>query len=630
MSKILDLLGSIFEWIFDMLVAPFEAVIPDIKDLIFGIGEDGQRLLYGTFKTEDYDLVIVPGTTAFYVLAGGAVLISIVLAGMKISAAPSNPANRTYAFEFIKDLLVVGLLLANLGTIYSLVFGLNQIAIDLVVSGFSANTDLTSLEDIDEVIDNETGVIGRLFIKVVLLFLGIWAFFYYTMRKFTLVILMMVGPLMAAFYLNPNTKHITFEWLKEFAGTTLVQAVHVATFYIISLLSISSGNFLEQIFFFIIFIPVGEMIKSLLGLQANSQGKIGTFTKMSGLAAGAALYGIAKGAIKNKSSMQSLNELRHGKSDNQTTQKTNDSNEQNSMADQTQRASRMMKAGNIASRVGRVALGTLGAVGGMALGPAGAFAGAMAGDKVGSGLGTVVGRGGYALGQGIGRVGKGIGSSFVSAGHDANLKNKVGYEKAFHTVSKGIRGLGKHIKDEFDPARQIQSLSNLRDSDIRKNPHLSGLVKQRRMENIAGYAGGLIAGQKGYQWATNKVANRAIQKGSLSGLKTPTQMVSLARKIDGQVAPNAIQMVVAKDDSYIQVTDSNHNRHVVSKIGYGDPTLAEGQVRTTDISGQIQRLANSPTNIKVQSNMIKSGEYVVNKRNQQRRLNDLNRTTNIF
>ena len=50
------------------------------------------------------------------------------------------------------------------------------------------------------------------------------------MRKLTLLVLLILGPLFISISMLPNGKKITMTWLKELFGTTMVQAVHAVTF----------------------------------------------------------------------------------------------------------------------------------------------------------------------------------------------------------------------------------------------------------------------------------------------------------------------------------------------------------------------------------------------------------------
>ena len=104
------------------------------------------------------------------------------------------------------------------------------------------NADIIgSLGDIFENI-KYNGILGGLIISLFMLGLTIWVNFYYIMRKMTLLIFMILGPLMVTLYLIPQTKQITSAWFRELVGTLFVQSVHAACYWMITLMSDGIGS----------------------------------------------------------------------------------------------------------------------------------------------------------------------------------------------------------------------------------------------------------------------------------------------------------------------------------------------------------------------------------------------------
>ncbi|WP_138919006.1 hypothetical protein [Ornithinibacillus scapharcae] len=138
------------------------------------------------------------------------------------------------------------------------------------------------------------------------------------------MIFMILGPVMVALYLIPQTKDITLGWIREFIGTVLVQAVHAITFFLIAVLSITADGTIESVMLYVIFIPVGEAVKGIFGLTNNTQGALGKATTFSGLAALGGVIGATKGAISGKSVSGALQSMKNGAQTGAKTGKSDD------------------------------------------------------------------------------------------------------------------------------------------------------------------------------------------------------------------------------------------------------------------------------------------------------------------
>ena len=104
------------------IIGPFR--LDTFGELIYGT--EGETLVYGVFTVDEINKIYVPGATAMFYFVGFALLIGIIMAGMKVSSTGINPSNRTYVIEFFKDLLIVGIILFNLEHIYQILFSINN------------------------------------------------------------------------------------------------------------------------------------------------------------------------------------------------------------------------------------------------------------------------------------------------------------------------------------------------------------------------------------------------------------------------------------------------------------------------------------------------------------------------
>ncbi|MGP4074224.1 hypothetical protein ACTWQB_17105, partial [Piscibacillus sp. B03] len=536
-----------------------------------------------------------------------------------------------YFFEFMKDLLIVTILLFNLPLLFGMIFQLNDAIISSIQSGFSSQ-ELGSLEDIEEALDEETGVIGYLVIQLVLVVLGIWAFFYYTMRKITLAILMVVSPLIVALYLNQSTKPLLGNFLKEFAGTTLVQSIHAGTFYLISAFAISSDGWMEQIFFFILFIPIGEAMKSLFGLQANTQGGLSRFAKGTGMAGGIAMLSATKGALQGKNPVKAADELRRGNiqgSDKMKPQASSGSSSPSTPSkvsggtngspsqplphnDRSLNApketykgamnkdtSRMMRAGKIAAGAGKIGGAALLGTAGMALGPGGAVAGALGGSLAGGAVGGFVGRGSMAAGNAVKNSGPMVSAvseatkeGFKEAkqwrthagaeqSHSSNLGIATGAKGALKGVGQGVKRGG---------SRGYQSANNQKiDKEFGKGMHqvpgMKETFKQRQRQQAVGHLAGTFGGETAYH-----KASKLMEKPTAT-TKTPKEIQSMAKKdSNGNVAKGAVEKISTGNHSFLQVTDQQGQKQIVSNMDGGNLSLKKGEFQSVDLSSQLNSM----------------------------------------
>ncbi|MGG1594749.1 hypothetical protein [Terribacillus saccharophilus] len=431
LDGILEIFKTLFPTMYTWTIAPF-LELRTIKGLIYG--RDGDvDLAFGIFQEEELTNIYTPGMNMFVVLAVSALLIAIALGGMKISSSGINPSNRTYAIEFMKDLAIVGIVFFNLSTLYTIIFGINYTIVEL----FAGGGNNAEIMEVKESIPAGEDVIGQIIIGLCLLGLSIWANFYYMMRKLTLIIFMIIGPLMVVLYLIPQTKKMTMAWFSEFVGTVFVQSVHAALYWIIALLA-AANNGLETIILYVIFIPVSESLRSLLGLGGgmnSAMSKAGAMFGMSGLAG---IYGATKGALEGKSVTGALKGAYQGTKDKLGKSKgENGETDPNTLAantgtdsGSTTRAEKMLKAGDLMSRGGKAVFGAAGSIAGSTMGPSGSILGSTIGYEAGGIAGGLVGRSGAAGAMAVGS------------------RLKKGWQEGLQTA-----------KDKMDPSKSDEQLA---------------------------------------------------------------------------------------------------------------------------------------------------------------------------
>ncbi|WP_374717709.1 hypothetical protein [Neobacillus sp.] len=502
-DKIMDLFESLFGWIWKWLLGPFED-LRGFKELIFGNDGD-EKLPFGIFTTKEIENIYMPGMNAFVALAVSTILIGIVISAMRISSAGINPSNRTYVIEFFKDLIIVALVLFNLSTLYHIILAVNY----TIVNVFAAADK--ELIDLKEDLDASKGILGELIIQLALLGLAIWANFYYMMRKLCLLLLMIMGPLMISLYLIPQTKGITLGWIKELIGTVMVQSVHAALYWVVALMSTSSSG-IEAVILYIIFIPVSESIRSLLGLGGQMTDRFTKTAAMFGGAALAGMYGSIKGAMDGKSMPEVLKGLYNGTKSKLQGQedKTGEKGKSSGILSNagtdigsTSRAERMLKAGEVISKAGKAVFGTAGAIAGSPMGPTGAIVGSTIGANTGGVVGGVAGRTGMAIAEASGRrlaagikagINKAKGIKNAESQADEKLANAIADDETTRWASANYEDFKKDFQQRFPDVHQ-SSLNKAWSNEV-ANKRSEFLDNARKMVGKIKKANGQYANAK--------------------------------------------------------------------------------------------------------------------------------------
>ncbi|PEW48789.1 hypothetical protein CN443_31735, partial [Bacillus cereus] len=272
--------------------------------------------------------------------------------------------------------------------------------IPILKNGMSDNKTITELSMKDHKNDYMFIIFG-LFIEAGLM---IWANFYYLMRAVTLYVLMLLGPVMVGMWLFPQKKQQTLYWIREFMGAVLIQAIHAITLWLVITLIGGAQNPIIKLVLLAMFIPVGEIVKSFIGLSTNASAGIHRAGTMLGMGALASVAGLVKGVRDDyRSAKEKGKEKKDGEKDNkEDADNPKDALGANLGTDvgTTSRAARMLKAGQIGSSIGKATTGLAGMAAGAGLGPGAMVAGSQVGSALGSAPGAVAGRSVAAVGEG--------------------------------------------------------------------------------------------------------------------------------------------------------------------------------------------------------------------------------------
>ncbi|HDR7354836.1 TPA: type IV secretion system protein [Bacillus wiedmannii] len=444
LEKIIDWVGGLIIHMVKALLAPIYGFMDTIPVLVFGGDNANLDFLYSKNAITN---VLDTGMPVMFKFVAFCVLVSVVVTAAKYSATTMNPNNRTALIEYAKDLMIISICLWHLDFFYNFVFDLNSWItlefkeaingvnngnfnpdqqIPLLKSGLSDNKTITELS-MEGHKNDYMFIIFGLFIEAGLM---IWANFYYLMRAVTLYVLMLLGPVMVGMWLFPQKKQQTLYWIREFMGAVLIQAIHAITLWLVITLIGGAQNPIIKLVLLAMFIPVGEIVKSFIGLSTNASAGIHRAGTMMGMGALASVAGLVKGVRDDyRSAKDKGKEKKDGEKDN----KEDTDNPKNALGANlgtdvgtTSRAARMLKAGQIGSSMGKAATGLAGMAAGAGLGPGAMVAGSQVGSALGGAPGAVAGRSVAAVGEGAVALGKHIGSS-VKKGADtySNLNGET-------------------------------------------------------------------------------------------------------------------------------------------------------------------------------------------------------------
>ncbi|WP_103621823.1 hypothetical protein [Bacillus thuringiensis] len=506
LEKIIDWVGGLVIHMVKALLAPIYGFMDTIPVLVFGGDKSNLDFLYEKNAVTN---VLDTGMPVMFKLVAFCVLVSVVITAAKYSATTLNPNNRTALIEYAKDLMIISICLWHLDFFYNFIFDLNSWIIvefkealgnfnpdqqiPLLKNGLADNKTITELSMKDHKNDYMFIIFG-LFIEAGLM---IWANFYYLMRAVTLYVLMLLGPVMVGMWMFPQKKQQTLYWIRELMGAVLIQAIHAITLWLVITLIGGAQNPIIKLILLAMFIPVGEIVKSFIGLSTNASAGIHRAGTMMGMGALASVAGLVKGVRDDYRNSKAKPD---DKGDKEKTKEDADNPKDALGANlgtdvgTTSRAARMLKAGQIGSSIGKAATGLAGMAAGAGLGPGAMVAGSQVGSALGSAPGAVVGRSVAAVGEGAVALGKHIGSSVKKGADTYSNLNGESYPEltdediAQDLATKDFENWKADNPDSAVASRLKQAFPGASDAEIAKkvaktnNDQMSRFSNQRKQD----------------------------------------------------------------------------------------------------------------------------------------------------
>ncbi|MBO8172386.1 MAG: hypothetical protein H0Z33_10885 [Bacillaceae bacterium] len=388
----------IIERFLSKILEPFQQLKP-IEKLVF---ESSPDAVWGLFTLEEYEQVIIPGQNIVSFLSWTVLVVAIILAAQRLSLSRINPGARQDYFQLLGNWLIVTVLLYQVETIFDILFMINHAIVTLFY--IESPGSFHDILFVNPETGAELNIIAQLIIQLVIFGLSIWLNFFYIMRKYVLIFLIILAPFFIVLFLFPQSRGVTGAWMKETVSNIAAQAVHAMMLWVyLSMGDAISANWLVYIVVLCLFIPFSETLRMLLG-ATGSTGQLATAGTMMG--AGFLLHMGRTFQQSRQLGRDMVTSLR-GDEEKQTSSSSSEArptrhqhrNTQSEKRTAPVNRQRMQTASRITGSVTGLTAGAAGAIiGAAAMGREGIETGETVGRTFGEPAGQAVGRAAYAGG----------------------------------------------------------------------------------------------------------------------------------------------------------------------------------------------------------------------------------------
>lgn len=262
-----------------------------IDQLVFNAGNRGtSAYIFGLFPASWENTI-----WAFFVLAETLSLVfllySVIMNVLRRAAATTNIMSRMKAWEQLKDIAVVAVLLSILPLLLQILMSLSYQLTGIIKGAAGGKT----VADLRLGMAASAGSIGGIIVQFMYLGIDIYYNFFYLLRSLTTAVLIIVSPIcIVATTFDSKYKALTGGWTKELMANILIQPIHALVFSIILLFPASSHRF-DSIIMAYATIPLTSALRSLFFGSAGSMGDRAALAGKNKVTSAA--KGVAAGAI---------------------------------------------------------------------------------------------------------------------------------------------------------------------------------------------------------------------------------------------------------------------------------------------------------------------------------------------
>lgn len=233
------------------------------KDKAFG------NMLYGTFYEREITQIIEPSIQLFLMLFLVGLSAAILYSTLKVGVNPHNAYNRVQFAESIRSWFLAGLFFASYPVILDFLFGMNEVVRGTFYEWASYRVNISY---VDRALFQEERVFGSLFLALVEFGLVAYLNAIYMFRKFLLLLLIILGPVIGICLFFNRLRFIAGRWMLELAVLTLIQSVHaILLFTMAKSIGYSQVSAFATLCWLALLIPISGMIQGwMTGFSAST------------------------------------------------------------------------------------------------------------------------------------------------------------------------------------------------------------------------------------------------------------------------------------------------------------------------------------------------------------------------
>ncbi|KIV58572.1 hypothetical protein AM501_05320 [Aneurinibacillus migulanus] len=264
--------------------------INSLQNLVFGNpyavwmeGKDSE-MVYNLFYQQEFEKVIKPLMAIFassYVIF---VILSIMLASMKMGLKALSPQARSDFWVDVNMWVISAFFMGTFIWIAEVMFGFNQGITEAIQKTVEkGGGDLTRLS----IIAFASGItVGDVFVFLAEWGLAVYMNIIYIARKILIIFLMILAPVAGISLLYAKTRYFFGSWMREMAGNIFLPSIHSIVLGAFALMSsLGVAGTIYKLGMIIMFIPVTGLLSRWLQLGDSSTtlGKVATMTGLSAI-----------------------------------------------------------------------------------------------------------------------------------------------------------------------------------------------------------------------------------------------------------------------------------------------------------------------------------------------------------
>jgi hypothetical protein len=231
------------------------------------------RMLYGTFHEKEVEEIIEPALQLFLLLFVVGLCGAILYSTLKVGANPHSPYNRSEFAESIKSWFLSGIFFASYPIFLDFLFGMNETIRGTFFKWSAYNIEISY---INYALFNEEGIFGTIFLAFIEFCIVAYLNALYLFRKFLLLLLIIIGPVMGICLFFARLRTIAGRWILELSSLTFIQSLHaILLFVMVKSIGYGQVSAFAALCWLALLIPISGMVQSWFnGVSASPLQKV--------------------------------------------------------------------------------------------------------------------------------------------------------------------------------------------------------------------------------------------------------------------------------------------------------------------------------------------------------------------